>query len=48
MPVNWLEIAQKLVAGMRAKAAQDRRYLEELQAQRADARGPVDGPSSGQ
>lgn len=48
MPVNWLEIAQKLAAGMRAKAAEDRRRLEELQAQRADARGPVEESASGQ
>jgi hypothetical protein len=42
-----LEMMQRLAAGARAKVAEDRRRLEELQAQRADARGGVswtDGP----
>jgi hypothetical protein len=37
MAVDWLEMMQKLAAGARAKVAEDRRRLEELQAQRADA-----------
>jgi hypothetical protein len=36
MPVDWLEMMQRLAAGARAKVAEDRRRLEELQAQRAD------------
>ena len=48
MPVDWLEMAQRLAAGARAKVAEDRRRLEELQAQRADARGGVEAPASGQ
>jgi hypothetical protein len=47
MPVDWLEMMQKLAAGARAKVAEDRRRLEELQAQRADARGGVEAPASG-
>jgi hypothetical protein len=47
MLVDWLEMAQKLAAGARAKVAEDRRRLEELQAQRADARDDVEGPASG-
>jgi hypothetical protein len=42
MPVDWLEVAQKLAAGARAKVAEDRRRLEELQAQRADGRDGVE------
>lgn len=47
MPVDWLEIAQKLAAGVRAKAAEDQRRLEELQAQTEDPRGPVERSASG-
>jgi hypothetical protein len=47
MPVDWLEMAQRLDAGARAKVAEDRRRLEELQAQRADARGGVEASASG-
>jgi hypothetical protein len=47
MPVDWLEVAQKLAAGARAKVAEDRRRLEELQAQRADARGDGEASASG-
>jgi hypothetical protein len=48
MPVDWLEMMQRLAAGARAKAADDRRRLEELQAQKADALGGVEAPASGQ
>jgi hypothetical protein len=47
MAVDWLEMMQRLAAGARAKVAEDRRRLEELQAQRADARGGVEVPASG-
>lgn len=47
MPVDWLEMMQRLAAGARAKAAEDRRRLEELQAQRADARAGAEAPASG-
>jgi hypothetical protein len=47
MPVDWLEMMQRLAAGARAKAAEDRRRLEELQARRGDARGGVETPTSG-
>jgi hypothetical protein len=33
VPVDWLEVMQRLAAGARAKVAEDRRRLEELQAQ---------------
>jgi hypothetical protein len=46
MPVDWLEMMQRLAVGARAKVAEDRRRLEELQAQRADARGGVEASSS--
>jgi hypothetical protein len=39
MDVDWFEIMQRLAAGARAKVAEDRRRLEELRAQKADARG---------
>jgi hypothetical protein len=42
MTVDWLELAQRLAAGARAKVAEDRRRLEELQTQRADARRQVE------
>ncbi|MGA3228134.1 MAG: hypothetical protein ABSC65_30510 [Acidobacteriaceae bacterium] len=47
MLVDWLEMAQRLAAGARAKVAEDRRRLEELQAQRTDARGGVEASTSG-
>jgi hypothetical protein len=47
MPVDWLEVAQRLAAGARAKVAEDRRRLEELQAQRADARSGSETSASG-
>jgi len=47
MAVDWLEMMQRLAAGARAKVAEDRRRLEELQAQRADARGGVEASASG-
>ena len=47
MAVDWLEMMQRLAAGARAKVAQDRRRLEELQAQRADARGGFEVSASG-
>ena len=42
MPVDWLEMTRRLAAGARAKVAEDRRRLEELQAQKADARCGVE------
>jgi hypothetical protein len=45
MPVDWLEMAQKLAAGARGKAAEDRRRLEELQAEKANPH-PVEAPAS--
>jgi hypothetical protein len=42
MDVDWLEIMQRLAAGARAKVVEDRRRLEELQAQRVDARGGIE------
>ena len=39
MSVDWLEVAQRLAAGARAKVAEDRRRLEELQAQKAVSSG---------
>jgi hypothetical protein len=47
MAVDWLEMAQKLAAGARAKVAEDRRRLEELQAKKGDSRGDVEAPASG-
>jgi hypothetical protein len=47
MSVDWLEMAQRLAAGARAKAAEDRRRIEESQKQKADARDPVETPASG-
>ena len=47
MLADWLEMAQRLAAGARAKVAEDRRRLEELQTQRAEARGAIEGSSSG-
>jgi hypothetical protein len=47
MPLDWLEMAQKLAAGARGKAAEDRRRLEELQVQKAEAHPPVEAPASG-
>jgi BMFP domain-containing protein YqiC len=47
MLVDWLEMMQRLAAGARAKVADDRRRLEELEAQRADARGGVEASASG-
>ena len=47
MLVDWLEMMQRLAAGARAKVAEDRRRLEEQQAQKADARGGVEAPVSG-
>lgn len=47
MAVDWLEVMQRLAAGARAKVGEDRRQLEELQAQKADARGGVEGSASG-
>ena len=47
MAVDWLEVMQRLAAGARAKAAEDRRRLEELQGPRGDARGGVEAPDSG-
>jgi hypothetical protein len=47
MAVDWLEMAQRLAAGARAKVAEDRRRLEELQAKKADARGDVEASASG-
>jgi hypothetical protein len=38
MIVNWLEFAQRLAEGARAKVAEDRRRLEEPPEQRADTR----------
>jgi hypothetical protein len=42
MSVDWLEMAQRIAAGARAKVAEDRRRLEELQTKKADARGNVE------
>jgi hypothetical protein len=39
---DLLEMAQKLAAGARAKVAEDRRRLEELQARRNGARSAVE------
>jgi hypothetical protein len=39
MRVNWLEFAQRLAEGARAKVAEDRRLLEESAEQRADTQG---------
>jgi hypothetical protein len=47
MAVDWLEMMQRLAAGARAKVAEERRRLEELQAQRADARGGIEVSNSG-
>ena len=47
MPVDWLEVMQRLAAGARAKLAEDRRRIEKLQAQRADAHGGVETSASG-
>jgi hypothetical protein len=47
MLVDLLEMAQRLAAGARAKVAEDRQRLEELQAKRADARGGVEASASG-
>jgi hypothetical protein len=47
MAVDWLEMAQRLAAGARAKVAEDRRRLEELQAKKADARGDGEASASG-
>ncbi|MDX6461805.1 MAG: hypothetical protein QOE55_5502 [Acidobacteriaceae bacterium] len=47
MLVDWLEMMQKLAAGARAKVAEDRRRLEELQPQKADAHGGVEASASG-
>ena len=47
MLADWLEMAQRLAAGARAKVAEDRRRLEELQTQRAEARGGIEASSSG-
>jgi len=38
---------QRLAAGARAKVAEDRRRLEELRPQKADARGGVEASASG-
>jgi hypothetical protein len=45
MSVDWLEMAQKLAAGVRAKADEDRRRLEALQMERNDKRGPTELPA---
>jgi hypothetical protein len=47
MAVDWLEMMQRLAAGARAKVAEDRRRIEELQAQMADARCGVEPSASG-
>jgi BMFP domain-containing protein YqiC len=47
MSFDWFEMAQKLAAGARGKAAEDRRRLEELQAQKADTPAPVESPAAG-
>jgi hypothetical protein len=47
MPVDWLEMARKLAAGARGKAAEDRRRLEELQAKKEVAPPAVEAPASG-
>ena len=47
MVVDWLEIMHRLAAGARAKVAEDRRRLQELEAQSAEARGGVEASSSG-
>jgi hypothetical protein len=47
MAVDWLEMAQRLAVGARAKVAEDRRRLEELQTKKADARGDVEASASG-
>jgi hypothetical protein len=39
---DLLKMAQNLAAGARAKVAEDRRRIEELQAQRNDARSAVE------
>jgi hypothetical protein len=39
---DLLEMAQKLAAGARAKVAEDRRRIEELQTQRNNARSAVE------
>jgi hypothetical protein len=39
---DLLDFAQRLAAGAREKVAEDSRRLEELQAQRAKERSPVD------
>jgi hypothetical protein len=46
MAIDWLEMAQKLAAGARAKVAEDRRRLEELQEKKADARSDVEASAS--
>jgi hypothetical protein len=48
MSVDWLEMAQRLAAGARAKVAEDRRRLEELQTKKASTRGDVEASASGQ
>jgi hypothetical protein len=47
MSVNWLEFAQRLAAGARAKIAEDRRRLEELQEQKVDTRDRSEVAASG-
>jgi hypothetical protein len=47
MLVDWLEMMHRLAAGARAKVAEDRRRLEELGAQSAEARGGVGASASG-
>ena len=42
MSLTWLEFAQKLAQGARAKAALDRQRLELLQAQLASGQGKVE------
>lgn len=47
MSVNWLEFAQRLAAGARAKVAEDRRRLEEPQEQKVDTRKGSEVAASG-
>jgi len=42
MSLTWLEFAQKLAQGARAKAALDRQHLELLQAQLATGQRKVE------
>jgi hypothetical protein len=47
MTINFLDLAQKLAQGARAKAVEDRQRLAKLQAQPANGQRQTEMPSSG-